>query len=97
MKVMELRDLLANMPGEMSVYNVKGEGIGSAKHIFRANLIGVEQFCEIITFFEDHTPDFQDTLIERETGFKTRRELLDDHARLKKACAELLAAKEDQP
>lgn len=85
MLVKELRKLLKKMPGKMSVYNAKSEGIQSAKHIFMANLVGVEQFCEVVTAFEKHTPDFVDTLIERETGFKNRRELLDDYKRLKDA------------
>jgi hypothetical protein len=84
MKVSELRDALKNMPGEISIYIPSGEGISSVKHIFRGNLIGVDQFCEL-TFYggDPHTPDFQDALIERETGFKDRRELLDAYKALK--------------
>ena len=82
MKVMELREALADMPGEMSVYIVNGTGIAEAKHIFRGNLVGVEQFCELRTYFEDHTPQFQDSKIERETGFQDRLELIDAYKKL---------------
>jgi hypothetical protein len=87
MLVSELRDALKKMPGEMNVYNPEGYGFDSVKHIFKANLIGVEQFCEIKLFTESHTPDFEDTLIERETGFRNRRELLDAYKALKEAQA----------
>lgn len=83
MLVKELRAALAEMPGEMPVYAVEGNGFAEARHIFRANLVGVEQFCEIRTFFEDHTPQFQDTRIERETGFKDRDELIAAYKALK--------------
>ena len=77
MLVKDLRKALADMPGEMGVYVKEGTGIKSAAHIFRMNLIGVEQFCEIITYLDhDHTPQLEDALIERETGFTNRRELL---------------------
>ena len=83
MQVKELRKALAKMPGEMPVFAVNGNGIASAKHIFRLNLVGVEQFCELRTYFEDHTPDMQDSLIERNTGFNTREELIDAYKKLK--------------
>ncbi len=76
MLVNDLRNALAKMPGEMPVFAVGGNGIASAKHIFRLNLVTVEQFCELRTYFEDHSPDMQDSLIERETGFNTREELI---------------------
>lgn len=77
MTVTELRELLNHMPGEIPVYIPSGEGVMSAKHIFRGNLIGVDQFCEITVFGGDpHTPDFQDALIERETGFSDRKQLI---------------------
>lgn len=77
MLVKELREALADMPGEMGVFVKEGTGIKSAAHIFRMNLIGVEQFCEIITYMDgEHTPQMEDSLIERETGFANRRELL---------------------
>lgn len=82
MKVMELREALADMPGEMSVYLVGGRGVAEASHIFRGNLVGVEQFCELRTYFEDHTPQFQDSKIERETGFQDRLELIDAYKKL---------------
>lgn len=82
MLVKELRKALKNMPGEMSVYAVDGKGIASAKHIFRANLIDVEQFCELRTYFEEHSPQFEDTKIERETGFKNRDELIAAYKKL---------------
>lgn len=79
MKVMELREQLKDMPGEMYVY-IAGDdahGIASAKHIFRGNLIGVDQFCELRTAFQEHTPQFEDIKIERYTGCKDRDELIE--------------------
>lgn len=89
MVVKELRKVLAKMPGEMNVYAVDGVGIRTAKHIFRANLVGVEQFCELARWGEDHTPQFEDSKIERETGFKDRDELI--------AAYKALLAKQDAP
>ena len=89
MLVKELRKQLEEMPGEMNVYLVDGEGVQSAKHIFKANLVGVEQFCELRSYFQDHTPQFQDTLIERETGFNDRRALLDAYHKLKQTVDDL--------
>lgn len=83
MLVKELRDLLAKMPGEMNVYLVNGHGVAEAKHIFKANLVGVEQFCELRTYFEDHTPQFLDMKIERRTGFANRDELIDAYLKLR--------------
>ena len=76
MKVMELREALADMPGEMSVYLWSGTGVKSAKHIFALNLVRVEQFCELITYEQQHTEDMLDSKIERETGFRNRDELI---------------------
>lgn len=76
MLVKELRKALETMPGEMPVYNVGGTGIASAMHVFRGNLVDVDQFCELRTYFEDHTPQFEDSKIARETGFKNRDELI---------------------
>ncbi|OWV67893.1 hypothetical protein ATY76_13260 [Rhizobium sp. R339] len=77
MKVSELRDALSEMPGEMNVHIPSGEGVMSVKHIFRLNLVGVEQFAEITIFGGDpHTPDMEDSKIERFTGFKNRDELI---------------------
>ncbi len=77
MLVKELRNALAKMPGEMSIHIPSGEGVVSIKHVFRLNLIGVEQFAEITIFGGDeHTPDMEDMKIERETGFKNRDELI---------------------
>ncbi|MEI4482181.1 MULTISPECIES: hypothetical protein [unclassified Phyllobacterium] len=83
MRVMELREALAKMPGEMNVFLVEGTGVRSAKHIFKANLVGVEQFCELCSYTEQHTPDFEDALIERHTGFKNRVELIEAYVALK--------------
>jgi hypothetical protein len=84
MKVSELRDALAKMPGEMSVFIPSGEGMSSVRHVFRMNLIGVEQFAEV-TFYggDPHTPDMEDAKIERETGFKNRDELIAAYLSLK--------------
>lgn len=88
MKVSELREALNSMPGEMSVYVPSGEGIMSVKHIFRMNLIGVEQFAEITVFGGDpHTPDMEDSKIERNTGFKNRDELIAAYLALKEKAA----------
>lgn len=76
MLVKDLRDALAKMPGEMNVYLVDGKGIASVLHLFKGNLVGVEQCCELRTYYEDHTPQFQDSKIERETGFADRNELI---------------------
>ena len=76
MKVMELREALAKMPGEMTVHLVGGEGVRSVRHIFQMNLITVEQFCEVAGYFQEHTPDMEDMLIKRETGFENRNELI---------------------
>lgn len=84
MKVNELRDALKDMPGEMNVYALSGEGFASAKHIFRLNLIGVEQFCEIVTYRQEHTPEMEDAKIQRETGFNNRDELIAAYTALKK-------------
>lgn len=86
MRVKELREALAEMPGEMNVHIPSGEGIASVKHIFRMNLIGVEQFAEITVFGGDpHTPDMEDSLIERETGFQNREQLIAAYLKLKEA------------
>jgi hypothetical protein len=85
MLVKELRKALAKMPGEMNVYAVGGHGIASAQHTFKLNLTGVEQFCELRTYFEEHSPQLFDGLIERETGLQNRRELLDAYKALKDA------------
>lgn len=82
MLVKELREALKDMPGEMNVYAVGGHGIASAKHIFKGNLVDVEQFCELRTYFEDHTPQFLDSKIERETGFANRDELIAAYLKL---------------
>lgn len=76
MRVSELRTALVNMPGEMNIYLKDGEGIKSAAHIFSLNLIGADQFCELITYSQDHTSQLEDSLIERETGFNNREELI---------------------
>ncbi|QGZ14279.1 hypothetical protein PP940_gp023 [Rhizobium phage RL2RES] len=84
MLVKELREELAKMPGEMNVYIPSGDGIRSVKHVFRMNLVGVEQFAEITIYGgDDHTPDMEDALIERRTGFKNRDELIDAFLKLK--------------
>lgn len=83
MLVKELRKALKKMPGEMNVYLVGGEGVASAKHLFELNLVGVEQCCQLRTYFQDHTPDMQDSLIERHTGFSTREELIEAYKALK--------------
>jgi hypothetical protein len=93
MRVSELRDALLEMPGEMNVYVPSGEGVMSIKHIFRMNLVGVEQFAEITVFGGDqHTPDMQDSLIERQTGFQNRDELISAYLELKKLGAALPTA-----
>lgn len=85
MKVSELRDALLDMPGEMNVHIPGGEGIMSVKHVFRMNLVGVEQFAEITIFGgDDHTPDMQDALIERQTGFENRDQLIEAYLALKR-------------
>lgn len=82
MLVKELREALAKMPGEIRVYRPDGMGLKSARHIFRGNLIGVEQFCELAMFDQEHTPDFEDSKIERETGFKDRDALIAAYLKL---------------
>ncbi|EGP57372.1 hypothetical protein Agau_C201676 [Agrobacterium tumefaciens F2] len=84
MRVKELRKALKTMPGEMNVHIPSGEGIMSIKHVFRMNLVGVEQFAEITIFGGDpHTPDMEDALIERQTGFKNRDELIEAFLKLR--------------
>lgn len=84
MRVSELRKALADMPGEMNVHIPSGEGVMSVKHIFRMNLIGVDQFAEITFYGGDaHTPDMEDALIERRTGFRNREALIDAYLQLK--------------
>lgn len=85
MLVKELRKALEDMPGEMNVYFVGGNGVAEARHIFRGNLIGVEQFCELRSYFEAHTPQFQDTKIERYTGFNNRDDLIAAYLKLRDA------------
>lgn len=87
MLVKELREALEDMPGEMPVYNVAGHGVLSAKHIFRGDLVSVTQFCELLIFTEgnhQHTPQFQDSKIERNTGFKDRDELIAAYLKMKR-------------
>lgn len=84
MRVKELRKALKTMPGEMNVHIPSGEGVMSIKHVFRMNLVGVEQFAEITIFGGDpHTPDMDDALIERRTGFKNRDELIEAFLKLR--------------
>lgn len=84
MRVKELRKALKTMPGEMNVHIPSGEGVMSIKHVFRMNLVGVEQFAEITIFGGDpHTPDMEDALIERQTGFKNRDELIEAFLKLR--------------
>jgi hypothetical protein len=67
----------------------------SVKHIFRMNLVGVEQFAEISIFGGDpHTPDMEDSLIERQTGFKNRDQLISAYLALTDAARSLAKAKE---
>lgn len=82
MLVKELREMLEDMPGEMNVHLLDGKGISSAKHILKMNLVGVEQYCELITYYEVHTENMLDTKIERETGFKNRDELISAYKNL---------------
>lgn len=89
MKVNELRSLLEDMPGEMSVYLVGGAGVRSAAHIFALNLIGAEQFCELATYTQEHTEDLLDAKIERETGFKNRDELIEAYKAVSERISEL--------
>lgn len=90
MKVSELRRALADMPGEMNVHIPSGEGVSSVKHVFRMNLIGVEQFAEITVYGGDeHTPDMEDMKIERNTGFKNRDELIEAYLKLKENSADV--------
>lgn len=91
MKVMELRAALASMPGEMNVYLLGGSGVKSAQHIFALNLVRVDQFCELITYEQEHTEDMLDSKIERETGFKNRDDLI---AAYKRALAAIAAQDE---
>ncbi len=95
MNVSELREQLKGMPGEMPVYLVCGKGVASAAHIFRGNLIGFEQFCELRTYFEEHTADGLDSKIERKTGFKDRDELIEAYLNLKQESAAALLIPED--
>ena len=98
MKVSELRDALLEMPGEMNVHIPSGEGVMSVKHIFRMNLVGVEQFAEITIFGGDpHTPDMQDALIERQTGFENREQLISAYLDLKKVVASLPSNEGEKP
>ncbi|ASW06252.1 hypothetical protein [Rhizobium sp. 11515TR] len=98
MKVSELREALLEMPGEMNVHIPSGEGVMSVKHIFRMNLVGVEQFAEITIFGGDpHTPDMEDSLIERQTGFKNRDELIDAYLDLKKVVESLPSNEGEKP
>lgn len=84
MRVKELRKALKTMPGEMNVHIPSGEGVMSIKHVFRMNLVGVEQFAEITIFGgAPHTPDMEDALIERQTGFKNRDELIEAFLKLR--------------
>lgn len=90
MLVKELRALIANLPGEMSVYRKSGEGLASVQHTFRGNLIGFDQYLELLFFGEDeHTPNHEDIMIERNTGFKNRVELIDGYKALQKEIEEL--------
>ncbi|QIG70720.1 hypothetical protein EVB91_169 [Rhizobium phage RHph_I1_18] len=83
MLVKELRKALKKMPGEMAVFLVSGEGVQSVKHIFRMNLVGVEQFCELRIFGGDeHTPEMEDSYIERYTGFKNREQLVEAYLKM---------------
>lgn len=85
MLVKELRKALKRMPGEMPVYSVEGTGFRSAKHIFKGELVSVPQWCELCLYTENHTPQFHDSMIERETGFKNREELIAAYNKLTKS------------
>jgi len=76
MKVMDLRKALAEMPGEINVHLLDGIGVKSAKHVFALNLVRVEQWCELVSYSQEHTEDLLDGKIQRETGFKNRDELI---------------------
>ena len=84
MNVLELIKLLEAMPHNANVYMPDGLGITEANLIFAANLVGVEYFCELVPFCQIATLQFQDSKIERETGFKNRDELIDQYKKLTK-------------
>lgn len=100
MKVNELREAIKDMPGEMNVYFVGGEGLRSAQHTIKGNLIGFEQHLELASWFQDHAPNYTDSKIERETGFTNRLELIDAYKKLlaeKKEAAAALDAGTEKP
>uniref|UniRef100_A0AAU8HY22 Uncharacterized protein n=2 Tax=unclassified Caudoviricetes TaxID=2788787 RepID=A0AAU8HY22_9CAUD len=78
MRVSELLEILEDVNPHLSLHMKEGVGIKSVKVINSMNYVGVESFVEILTFYDgEHTPELGDTLIERETGFKNREELIE--------------------
>ena len=86
MKVIELIKQLSEYPQHLNIYKLDGTGLASVKQIDRLNLIGLDQFVELRFYddTEDYTPNLQDALIERETGFQDRQQLIDAYKALKK-------------
>lgn len=82
MKVHELIKQLEEMPHNMSVHLINGHGIRSAFHQIRGNLVGFDQICYLVTYFEDDPKQYPDGLIERETGFADRVELIAAYKKL---------------
>jgi len=82
MKVYELRELLKAMPGEMCVYNMSGNGLASVKHVVELNLEPRRHESVLWNAFFSDPENLQDTLIERETGFKDRRGLISAYKEL---------------
>ncbi|QIW87743.1 hypothetical protein Ab1vBOLIVR5_gp95c [Agrobacterium phage OLIVR5] len=77
MRVSDLLEILEGVNPHLPLHMKEGVGIKSVKVIDTLNYSGVESFVEFLTFYDkEHTPDLEDTLIERETGFKNREDLI---------------------
>ena len=84
MKVHELIKQLQEMPHNLSVHLTNGYGIRSAFHQIRGNLVGFDQICYLVTYFEDDPEEYPDGLIKTETGFANRLELIEAYQKLLK-------------
>jgi hypothetical protein len=98
MQVKELREKIANLPGEMPVYFVGGEGLCSVLHRFEIDLRGdVSQSLELRSYFQAHGPALTDLRLDQ--AKLTVDQAVADHRALKgsgfESAAELLTAYRD--
>lgn len=85
MTVGELLEALEGVNPHLSIFHVEGVGMKSIKVVNRLNLVGVESFVEFLLYSDrvGHTEELEDCLIERNTGFKNREELIEAYQEMK--------------